>query len=322
MTTLRTFIFAVLTPAFIAGAKEKNEAIFASGNVLGIEVSIPALAAKCDLGNIDPQHSGGDIGTAAIEAAMAWPLPADGATLFTVRADLDSVGAMAVLKARAEGIDLTPAAERLRIVGDTDRFGSSKWPGQAPLPSPANRWPSLIGTLDSGRPTAVMQAVCLDAKLPLEKRVELVLNWLLTGDEPVEYVDRVERGRDAMIAALESGEIKVRLEAGGVIAVVESRHVAALLAGYCRAPVVVALNDRFSVGGSAPHAKATICQYGGGGYVDLAQVFTDLNVREFGEPRPKNGWGGSPTVGGSPQGVSTTISLDEIVAVVEKHLKG
>lgn len=319
---MTTFTFAALTPAFIPGAKEKNEAVFASGNVLGVEVSIPALAARCDLGNIDPQHSGGDIGTAAIEAAMAWPLPADGTTLFTVRPDLDSVGAMAVLKARAEGVDLAPAVERLRIVGDTDRFGSSKWPGQAPLPSPENRWPSLIGTLDSGRPTAVMQAVCLDARLPMGKRVELVLNWLLTGDEPVEHVAKVEAGRDAMIAALESGEIRIRLAAGGMIAVVESRHVAALLAGYCHAPVVVALNDQFSVGGSAPHAKATICQYGGGGYVDLAQVFTDLNTREFGESRPKSGWGGSPTVGGSPQGVSTTVSLDEIVAIVEKRMKG
>lgn len=39
------FNFAALVPAFVPDAQEKNEAIFASGNVLGIEVSIPALAA-------------------------------------------------------------------------------------------------------------------------------------------------------------------------------------------------------------------------------------------------------------------------------------
>lgn len=33
------------------------------------------------------------------------------------------------------------------------------------------------------------------------------------------------------------------------------------------------------------------------------------------------GWGGSPTIGGSPQGVSSRLTIDEVVAVVEKYLR-
>lgn len=321
-TTSTAYKFAVLIPPFISGAAERNEAIFTSGNVLGIEVTIPVFVGRCYLGNIDPQHSGGDISVASIEAAVGWSLPVDGATLFTVRADLDSVGAMAVLRARAEGINLAPAIERIRIVGDTDRFGTAKWPGVAPLPSLEDRWPSLIGSLDSGRPTAVMQVVCLDARVPMERRVELVLHWLLTGEEPDEYVDRVEASRNEMIRALTSGEIRVNLAAEGRIAVVESRHLAALLVGYCHAPVVVAVNDQFRVGGSEPHKKITVCQYGAGGEIDLKAVFAALNMAEFNEARPKSGWGGSPTIGGSAQGVSTTLDLQQVVEVVKANLLG
>ncbi len=53
------FIFAASIPPFVPGAQEKNEAIFASGNVLGVEVTIPALAKRCDLGNIDPSTRAG-----------------------------------------------------------------------------------------------------------------------------------------------------------------------------------------------------------------------------------------------------------------------
>lgn len=337
--------FAVLTPPFVLGAAEANEQIFARGNVLGIEVTIPAFVRRCDLGNIDPQHTGADIHTSAIEAALNWPLPSGEVTMFTVRADLDSIGAMAVLAWRLHandvmradladlgdrsqfwGLDLTSwkpnelSLERIRLVGEVDRFGTSSWPGTSELPTQDNRWPTGCGSLDSTRRTAVMQAVCLDARLSVAKRVELVWAWLQNGEEPTEYVARVESARDSMISALEHGEITVHLVANDQVAVVESRHAAALQVGYSHAPVVVAINDRFVVGGSEPHTKVTICQYGRGGKVNLGAVFAELNNLEFGDPRPKNGWGGSPTVGGSPQGVSTNLFISTIVEVVTLHL--
>lgn len=73
-------------------------------NTLGVEVTQPALAARCGLGNLDPQHGNNpNINSSAIEGAMTCALPPAGATLVTMRPDRDSFGAMAVLRLRAEG---------------------------------------------------------------------------------------------------------------------------------------------------------------------------------------------------------------------------
>jgi hypothetical protein len=83
--------------------------LIAGQATLGVVVTIPELAAACSLGNIDPQHSGA--GTlAAIDEAISYELPPDGTQLVTMRADLDSIGAMAMLEFRAEerGFTIAP----------------------------------------------------------------------------------------------------------------------------------------------------------------------------------------------------------------------
>jgi len=97
--------------------------------------------------------------------------------------------------------------------------------------------------------------------------------------------------------------------------VVESTHRAATSVGYSLAPVVVALNPSFKQGPSEPYKKFTVCQFAfAGGFADIKSVLAELNELEA-------GWGGSPTIGGSPQGVSSKLTIDEVVAVVEKHLR-
>ena len=107
------FKFSTLVPSAVAAKNAKlaaeNEAAL-TGQVLGIEVTEPGLAARCSLGNIDPQHAGGNASRAAIEDAVSVELPPYGITLVTVRADVDSVGAMAVLSINAE----TPTILALR----------------------------------------------------------------------------------------------------------------------------------------------------------------------------------------------------------------
>ena len=68
---------------------------------LGIEITVPNLAAECGLGNIDPQHTASSASRAAIEEAVEAPLPPADACLVTVRPDPDAFGAMAVLAMRA-----------------------------------------------------------------------------------------------------------------------------------------------------------------------------------------------------------------------------
>ena len=113
-----------------------------------------------------------------------------------------------------------------------------------------------------------------------------------------------------MIQALADDSIKYSENNG--VAVVESSHRAAMMVGYSLAPVVVALNPEFGFGASPKVKKFTVAQYKTG-YVDLQSVSADLSELE-------SGWGGSPTIGGSPQGVSSQLTIQQVFAVVEKHL--
>jgi len=303
--------FTTLDPRNIPAATEANEKVFAN-SVYGIEVTVPALAKRCTF-NLDPQHTGGDANRAAIEDALTTELPAEGSTLATVRADLDAVGTMAVFNIRAKGESLDPAMERINMVAAADKFARGGYIGPKPLPTRDNPWNEETATAESSRPLAAIAAAVMDFKVPLADRVATMEKWLLTGEEPEQYRASVEKERLDMITALESGAIKHETRSGGKIAVVESTHRAATSVGYSLAPVVVALNPSFKQGPSEPYKKFTVCQFAGG-FADIKSVLAELNELEA-------GWGGSPTIGGSPQGVSSKLTIDEVVAVVEKHLR-
>ncbi|MDD3911597.1 MAG: hypothetical protein PHZ22_05390, partial [Bacteroidales bacterium] len=83
--------FELFDPRNVPAAIEANDKVFSLGSVYGIEVTVPALAARC-AANIDPQHVGENVSTAAIEEAVFAELPSEGAVIATVRPDLDSVG--------------------------------------------------------------------------------------------------------------------------------------------------------------------------------------------------------------------------------------
>lgn len=307
------FFYSVLDPRNIPAAIETNDKVFENPvGVLGIEVTVPALVVRCVRGNIDPQHLGADPNKAAIELALDAVLPPDGTTLATIRADLDSIGAMAVLSLRYEGVDTTTheRAARICLVAESDRFARGGYPGQRPLPRKENPWQEETASAESSRPLAAIAAAVGDFKVPVGKRVGWMMNWLLAGEEPAGYRERVEAERAEMISALERGDIKVRVE--DVVAVVESSHRAATSVGYSQAPVVIALNRVFRFQGGEPHRKFTVCQFELG-YVDLKKVAADLSERE-------TGWGGSPTIMGSPQGQGSSLSIEEVVGVVKRHL--
>lgn len=321
------FKFAVLDPRPIPAAEEANSKVLGP-NTLGIEVTIPVLAVRCGLGNIDPQHSGGDAGGTAIEWAVEEAFEAASqladATFVTVRADLDSIGAMAVMEIGSIGVNAAAAAAgvvspggvyylpdlmgRVRLVAESDRFARGGWPGPRSLPTKENPWPET----QSARPLAAIAAAVGDHKVPIAERVAAMQRWLLTGEEPAGYRDRVEAERLEVVRILEQGRIKAEAVADGRIAQVVSTHRAATSIGYALAPIVVALNPEFRFQGGPAHAKFTVCQFTGG-FVDLKAAAAELSGRE-------DGWGGSPTIIGSPQGVGSKLALDEVVEVVARHL--
>ncbi len=146
---------------------EANEKIFADApqGVLGIEVTIPQLVEQCQLGNIDPQHSGGRDDLAAIEVAISHPLPPSGSVLATVWADLDAIGSMAVLALRARGVNLTPAMERVSAVAAADKTKATKWQGPRPLPTVVSPWGN-----SPEKPLAAIAAAVGDFRVPLSDR--------------------------------------------------------------------------------------------------------------------------------------------------------
>lgn len=304
--------FAILDPRNISTAQEANDKIFSTGPVVGIEVTIPALAARC-ASNIDPQHSEGNHELAAIEVAVTGEIPPAGSVLATVRADLDSIGAMAVFSLRAERINITPATDRISLIATSDKFARGGWTGPKSLPTAEHLYDDSTASADSDSRLAPIAAAISDFKIPLSERVETLKKWLLASEEPAGYRERWIIERQALAQAIADGTIDAKVVANGKIARVISTHRAATSIGYCLAPVVVALNPTFSFQGSPAHAKFTICQFTPG-YIDLAAVKDELAAFE-------PGWGGSPTIIGSPQGVSSTLTIDQVVKVVARHYK-
>ncbi len=300
-----------------------NETIFSSGKVLGVEVTIPKYAKQCTYGNIDPQHTGKDSTQSAIEDVLlgkydfyahAHKEP-QRTVVATIRPDLDSVGAMALLKMRDFDASIlllvSDIVKRVAKIAQADTFTHGEWPGPQPLPSRKNPWASghAAGASDT-RELAAIAAAVGDHKIPLEKRVEIMEKWLITGKEPEIYREQVEQKRQDMIVALENGEIKIKIEKEGNITFVESIHLAGLSLGYASSPVVIAYNPRLKLKKGESIQKFTIAQYKEG-YIDLGKVREKLQKLE-------PGWGGSPTIIGSPQGVSSKLTPEQIIAVVKR----
>jgi hypothetical protein len=306
VTMAAPYRFGRLDPRGGAEAEAANADLLGEGT-LGIEVTIPALAARCGLGNIDPQHAPEAAGRvqdrAAIEAVRGWPVPPRDSTLATIRPDLDSLGAMAVLWMRAAGQPIDAAAvRRIAEIARVDRHDRGPWPGPRPVTAVLNEDASLA---------AIALAVA-DHRLDLAERVELVRQWIAAGAEPASYRRRFEAARRELAEALAQGSVRLRAVCGGSIAVVVTERPEGLQLGYCLSPVVVALNPNFRLQGGPAHRKFTVAHYRAG-YADLAAARHALATRE-------PGWGGSPTIIGSPQGVASTLPLCMVLRIVREAL--
>lgn len=310
--------------------------------MLGIEVTIPEFVKLCGQGNIDPQHHGGQYSwylhdgrrlplqgnLAAIEVAAHIEIPDPDTTLAILRADLDAMGAAAIWNLRRKGHTFpyvghkAPLDEvhpedrkitaRIDMVAAADKFATKGEWRASPLPTRERPWPEEVASVEGIRVLAAINDAVMDFRVPLAERVAVMEHWLLTGEEPAKYREKVERERMAMVEALEKGEILVTID--GQIAQVVSGHRAALQVGYACAPIVVALNPQFcGTGGEyQPHRKFSICSVYAG-YVDFASLKNDLNAM-------MPGWGGPPNFLGSQQGVDCPFSIEEMTEKVKRRL--
>lgn len=268
------------------------------GVLFGVEVSVPALAEQCGLGNLDPQHTGADAQTAAIEAALACELPPPGATLATIRPDADSVGAMAVLELRARDAIDAEARGRIDQIAEADKEAGGPWPG----PRDLNNGRDLL------RPTSHVEALAADHKLPLRTRVVEVVEWLATG----RFRREVEYTMWSRIVAVEAINATTARHVAHRVAAVESTHRLALSIGYCVAPIVVASNPQFQWQGGQPHLKHTIARWNTAIPMDWDGMLAALRDAE-------PGWGGSTSIVGSPQGQHSILTAADVIEVVILH---
>ncbi len=280
-----------------------NSKIFEGKKVYGIEVTIPALAEQC-IGNLDPQHSGGDHTRAAIEDAVSCELPPKDAVLATVRPDLDSFGSMALLNMRQNNDILDEdILSKVKKIAEADTFAKGTWPGERELPTIENPWPESKGELSP------LSAMVMDFKMQAKERVARLQKWFEKNEIPKDYEEKLETERQDLIKAIENGDIKVNVRDG--VALVESTHRSGMDTGYRKAPIVIALNPKFQMQGGEPHIKYTVAQYQNG-FVDLKSALSEIQALEV-------GWGGSPTIIGSPQGVSSKLSMEQVFEIIDKY---
>jgi hypothetical protein len=194
----------------------------------------------------------------------------------------------------------------VKAVSVSDTFANGDWEPK-PLPSKDNIWTGV-----KNRSLSAMSAAIMDFKIPVAERVKLMEEWLESGNEPVVYRERVEKDREQLVEMLEKGDIKYQTVHDGKLSLVTSTNIAGTTVGYSLSPVTAVTNPSFSFQGNEPIVKHTVCQFKLG-YVDLPAVLSELN-----EVEP--GWGGSPTIIGSPQGVSSKITPEQLSEIIGRHL--
>lgn len=290
--------YAVLVPASHPRALD-NELNLGQWTY-GIEVTDPFLAQQCGLGNLDPQHTPGDnSGLSAIEAALHCELPPWLATLATIRPDSDAIGAMAVLALREEGREMDAGAlARIAMIGKWDRFDQGSW----------NEWrkthpplPPIARAVDLGDAPMFIQAlgfIARDHKAMPHERVNFFMSWILHASLPSYALQGASQDEFAQLSAWNQGRIQIERTEHSNVAIVRADSPFGLRIGYRYAPIVLAE-------GLLPAGrKLTVAQFDKS-WLDLTPVAARLNLLE-------TGWGGSNTIIGSPQGVSSKLPLEVV----------
>lgn len=290
------FLFITLDPR-----PERNQAMrdmLAANPTLGIEVTIPELAESCT-DNIDPQHGKyGNQDFAAIDLSLTYPLP-DVGQIATIRLDLDSVGAMAVLALRSEGRFSALLHDRIMRISEHDRFVSGPWKAKA------------LDTTTIDWELRALSSLIMEFKVDITRRVDLMCRWL-TGEPTAEVNRRMPVVEEECRVAVEDSSV----EDDNGLALVVSTHRFALELGYSVAPVVFAANPEFYNGSGPVHTKYTIAQWPGEDRLDMQGLLQELRYREA-------GWGGNAAGGviGSPQGVSSAFDYLELVGFIHEFMR-
>ncbi|MDO4161787.1 MAG: hypothetical protein Q4D80_02120 [Pseudomonadota bacterium] len=276
----------------------------AGKKIVGLEMTVPELAALCDK-NIDPQHTYGNAAECCAKtvAQNAENLLAEykgqDVVFVTNRVDVDSIASFVLADRFLQGQSVE-YNENVAKINEHDAFQGAKWNGPKPIEQ----------AFDPDNKTAAL-ASSIRVFMVTPKNIEDVEQFIDTGNVDETTMNNYRIVQNGIIERVKSGEIKTEVVGG--VAYVETTLSCATNVGYSMAPVVVAVNPAMKLGPQGePFRKVSICQHEVG-YADLNAVADRFNQIE-------SGWGGSPTFKGSKQGENCNISLSDIKKTVFAHL--
>jgi len=284
--------------------------------VWGVEFTLPKLTHLL-VGNIDGQHSAGGSGQAAISIAAEMPLPPEDVAYAVVRPDPDALGAIAVLEIRRAyadefgsqaGVLGNQEARRMAYIAEQDAFQFGEWK------QPTDPQATFFDEKLERAWFEALSLICADRTLSIEERVKRMRAWIMDGtcQGLGEALEKVQAEKQRTWT-----DSQVLLQQGNLVVLAAHTQGATALS-YCYAPVAVLVNDQFRFPGvPGAHLKYTVCQFQAGRYADLVGAARALNELE----QSGGSWGGSPGIIGSPQGVSSTLSVEQVIEVVSKFLK-
>lgn len=270
---------------------------------IGIEYTLKEFCPEI---NIDPQHTGGKTNLSAIKAlAEMKNVPGMGlqkVVLATVRADLDSVGTMALYLFRSElggrplSLEFIPNQMLRKLLERVDFIHRGDSQGLHMLSSDEEKatWMAL-------------SEIVSNWKTPIRDRVQFMHQWLL-GKEEVNIAKALEE-----IKTLQTEAKTLRVDTVKTC-YVESQSRGVLAAAYSQGyDLVLAYNPTMpSPNGQGTYKKWTIAKRDASVVFDLPGFFALLNEVEEAEGT----WGGSPNIGGSPQGVDSSILPERMEALL------
>jgi hypothetical protein len=299
-----------------ASAKASLEKLKQDGYyVVGLEVTEPALQELVDV-NIDPQHSGEKrTDTSAVDFShknfkSVLEKIKEPIAFVTSKADLDSIGAMAIftmaLEGRTDELSSTGFAARVSLINKFDNYKLEEKRTDKTLEQ-AIKDTRILGGID----TAVK-----DFKISVLERVKLIEEFLKTGEQPSKYVTEYDNTIEQIIQSCADGTTTIKLHEKG-FTVVESPYMKAFDMGYTQSPLVVACNKKFDPRNTGTtQVKVTIGQHPSAQLIDFSKLIKDLNAVEPSYVEKENQWGGSSTIFGSPVKTGTLLDLEQIIDMV------
>jgi hypothetical protein len=215
---------------------------------------------------------------------------------------------MAILCLRANGAPLRfGLRRRAEIIAREDRFDRGAWPGERPLPHCVGDI-SEVGVGEEGHGALV--AGLAQPGLAIAQGVSAAITWLRTGMLPCGWPERAEAAAKRLLEALTTQRIMLTHAANARIALVQGQMRGALRLGYRLAPVVLGVAE--DPRSQPPLRRLVIAQWTEG-HAELRKLADRLSEMEA-------GWGGSSTILGSPQGRSTQLPLETVIANLLEHM--